>query len=61
MIAIDPVCKMEVETETAEWTAEHDGKTYYFCAPGCRHSFMKEPEKFLSESGADQGEHHHHH
>jgi YHS domain-containing protein len=24
-----------------------EGKTYYFCAPGCRESFEKEPEKYL--------------
>jgi len=48
MIVIDPVCKMEVETEGAQWTHEHDGKMYYFCSPGCMSSFSKEPVKYLS-------------
>lgn len=48
MIAIDPVCKMEVETETAQWKHEYKGETYYFCAPGCMGSFEKDPEKFIS-------------
>jgi Cu+-exporting ATPase len=38
---------MEVETTTAEWKTEYQGQTYYFCAPGCKRSFEKEPEKFL--------------
>ena len=49
MKAIDPVCGMEVETETAEWKTKYQGATYYFCAPGCKRSFEKEPEKFLKE------------
>ena len=38
--AIDPVCGMNVEIGTAKWTAERDGQTYYFCAPGCRKAFL---------------------
>jgi xanthine dehydrogenase accessory factor len=38
--AIDPICGMEVEIATARWTAERDGQTYYFCAPGCRKAFL---------------------
>ena len=52
MKAIDPVCHMEVDTETADWTAEYEGKTYYFCAPGCKAAFEKDPEKYLSEDHA---------
>jgi xanthine dehydrogenase accessory factor len=39
-VAIDPICGMEVDVATAKWTAERDGQTYYFCAPGCRRAFM---------------------
>jgi len=38
--AIDPICGMEVDIATARWTAERDGQTYYFCAPGCRRTFV---------------------
>ena len=48
MIAIDPVCKMKVDTETAQWKLEHDGETYYFCAPGCMSSFEKDPAAYLT-------------
>jgi xanthine dehydrogenase accessory factor len=39
-MAIDPICGMEVDVATARWTAERDGQTYYFCAPGCRRAFL---------------------
>jgi xanthine dehydrogenase accessory factor len=39
-VAIDPICGMEVQIATAKWTAEKDGQTYYFCAPGCRRTFL---------------------
>ncbi|MEK6256661.1 MAG: YHS domain-containing protein [Chloroflexota bacterium] len=59
MIAIDPVCKMKVETETAQWKHEHQGETYYFCAPGCMGSFKKDPDKYLSGGGFIQMDHDH--
>jgi YHS domain-containing protein len=43
----DPVCGMTVAEENSAGTSEYEGKTYYFCAPGCRESFEKEPEKYL--------------
>src|SRR3989338_999757 len=44
---IDPVCHMTVEPETAAASTEYQGKTYYFCAVGCRDNFVLPPEKFL--------------
>lgn len=45
--AIDLVCKMTVDPATAPYHAEHEGVTYYFCASGCRKTFLKAPERFL--------------
>jgi xanthine dehydrogenase accessory factor len=45
--AIDPVCGMTVDIATARHTSEYGGQTYYFCAPGCKRSFDKEPEKYV--------------
>lgn len=59
-MAIDPVCKMEVDEEQAAATTEHEGQTYYFCAPGCKVAFEKDPEKYL-EADEDQGHGGHHH
>ncbi len=49
-MAIDPVCKMEVDEKTAKFKSKHAGKTYYFCAPGCLKAFEKNPEKYLGKS-----------
>jgi YHS domain-containing protein len=46
-MAIDPVCGMEVDTDKAQWTAEQDGQTYYFCSKGCMLDFKDNPQKFL--------------
>ena len=46
-MAIDPVCKMTVEETTARFTASYKGKTYYFCAPGCKKAFEANPERYL--------------
>ncbi len=47
-MAIDPVCKMEVDEKTATATSEYQGQTYYFCAAGCKKAFDENPEKYLS-------------
>ena len=53
---IDPVCKMEVVPATAEWKSDYNGKTYYFCAPGCKRSFEKDTEKYLNQEASDNKE-----
>jgi YHS domain-containing protein len=45
---IDPVCKMEVDPKTSLQYV-YQGQTYYFCAPGCKRSFAKTPEVYLSK------------
>lgn len=44
---IDPVCKMKVDSATAKWRSDYKGNTYYFCAPGCKTAFDRDPEKYL--------------
>ncbi len=44
----DLVCDMEVDPSTAAHSYEYGGQTYYFCAPGCRHAFEKDPEKYVA-------------
>ncbi len=55
----DPVCGMMVNPEPAPAKTEYKGQTYYFCAPGCKTAFEKDPEKYLM--AAMSGEEHHHH
>jgi Cu+-exporting ATPase len=61
-MAVDPVCGMEVDEKSAAATYEYKGQTYYFCAPGCKAAFEKDPEKYLGSHTAHSGhEHHGHH
>ena len=46
--AVDPVCGMSVSTDDARWTAEHAGKTYYFCMAADRDAFVAAPEKYVA-------------
>ena len=46
-MAKDPVCGMNVDEKTAKLKSEYKGKTYYFCAPGCKSTFEKNPTKFV--------------
>ena len=60
-MAKDLVCGMDVDPETAPAKTEYEGETYYFCAPGCKVAFEKEPEKYLKEdAGGGEGHHHVH-
>ncbi len=45
----DPVCKMQVDTEKTPpaLQSEYEGKKYYFCAPGCKRMFDKNPEQYV--------------
>ncbi len=38
---------MEVDEEEAQFKTEYEGKTYYFCAPGCKTLFEEDPEEYL--------------
>ena len=56
--AIDPVCKMEVEIDTAQNKSKHAGQTYYFCSTGCQRSFEKDPHQYLPEDHHGQDHNH---
>jgi xanthine dehydrogenase accessory factor len=46
--AVDPVCHMDVEVATARWISEHEGQTFYFCAPGCKAAFERAPAEYVT-------------
>ncbi len=48
----DLICGMEVSDST--YTAEYDGKTYFFCAEHCKEEFLKEPHKYLTKNNLKQ-------
>ena len=49
MKVTDPVCKMEIDAEKAAATSEYQGKKFYFCAPGCKAAFDKDPARYVGQ------------
>lgn len=54
-MANDPVCGMSVEREKAIRLDWEDGKTFYFCAKGCRDEFINSPDEFIREIQRQDG------
>ena len=52
-IARDPICGMDVETKKAAGKSVYQGQTYYFCAPGCKTKFDKNPAQHMKEPEND--------
>jgi xanthine dehydrogenase accessory factor len=46
--AIDPVCAMEVEIESAKHVATHAARAYYFCCAQCKAEVLKDPAHYLA-------------
>jgi Cu+-exporting ATPase len=46
-MAIDPVCKMQVDENKAAGESEYQGKTYYFCSPVCKRKFDANPAQYV--------------
>jgi YHS domain-containing protein len=60
IMAKDPVCGMDVDPKTAAGQSEYQGQTYYFCSIGCKKSFDKEPQKYVTAQrpGSEHGHNH---
>jgi xanthine dehydrogenase accessory factor len=50
--ARDPVCGMTVKADASGRPFEFEGVTYYFCCPGCRRAFERDPHAYLSAQEA---------
>lgn len=63
MFEKDPVCGMYVDGKRVAGEVAYKGQTYYFCGPGCKAAFEKEPEKYVNKPGSlateRQGHMHH--
>jgi len=44
-IVKDPICGMMIELTKAAGSSVYQGNTFYFCSPGCKASFDKNPAK----------------
>jgi len=54
IMAKDPVCGMEVDEQRATRQNEHQGRTYYFCSPGCQQRFEENPTRYSDPRTARQ-------
>jgi len=45
----DPVCKMTIDEKKAAGKSDYNGKTYYFCAPGCKAKFDANPSAYVKQ------------
>jgi xanthine dehydrogenase accessory factor len=47
--AVDLVCGMTVLADETSRPFEYEGQTYYFCCPGCRTAFEKDPIAYIAK------------
>jgi uncharacterized membrane protein YraQ (UPF0718 family)/YHS domain-containing protein len=53
--AIDPVCRMQVETAHAPASTTHAGTRYWFCGDRCLARFEADPERFIRAGARPEG------
>lgn len=45
----DVVCNCSVDPATARHSSQHGGRTFYFCADGCKKAFEANPEAYVAQ------------
>ena len=45
----DPVCRMELDDQSAVASSDYQGKVYWFCAHTCKEAFEEDPERYLKD------------
>ena len=58
-MAIDPVCGMTVEEQSAIASTVYAGKKYFFCSTHCQHEFEANPTKYAASTEACHSHAHH--
>ena len=46
-MAVDPICKMNVNEVDSKYTTVHEGKKFFFCSAACKQQFDKSPQKYV--------------
>lgn len=49
-IVKDPVCGMRLSASEASASVSYKGRTYHFCASGCKEKFTKNPRQYAKRS-----------
>lgn len=56
-MAKDLVCGMQVNEQEAAakgLTSAYQGKSYYFCSPGCKRQFDQNPQRYVEQQSAER-------
>lgn len=56
-MAKDVVCGMEIDEQRATsrgLTSEYQGQTYYFCSPGCKLQFDRNPRLYADQEAEER-------
>ncbi len=51
----DPVCGMDIQSESAAVQTEHNGKVYFFCGAKCKEKFDSSPAQYAGKSPKSGG------
>ena len=46
-MALDPVCRMEVDPDDPPAVLEHEGHKHYFCSEACKTAFVADPGMYI--------------
>jgi len=52
-MALDPVCGMEVDENSATESTTYLGQAYYFCSTDCKEEFDAAPEDYAGDEGLE--------
>ncbi len=52
-VAVDPICKMDVDIATANLMSDYKGKKYYFCSQNCKNTFDADPAQYKNQDIRD--------
>ena len=50
-MARDPVCRIEVDEKSAEFSTDYRSRTYYFCSAQCKEKFDNTVNKLKQAGG----------
>jgi YHS domain-containing protein len=50
VMAVDPVCGMQVDEENAAAGLEYEGEAYYFCSRACMKKFEDDPRSYAKKA-----------
>lgn len=53
-MAKDPVCGMECDPEHAAGSSKFADQTYYFCSPGCKDKFDRDPQRYVGQPSSGE-------